>query len=148
MEITIKDKWQRNSIWKEGETSPLSRCIDSFTTECLEAEHRAYFNTLYTGTTQVLIKVLRGNIIEYLLFWLQQLEAWVCKIQFQVIVDLCQVGQYQTGEYLQILVVQFFTPSPVACSNFKSFQNTCSTHHVWGKLKLNMKAVPTNTSSG
>jgi len=45
------------------------RCIDSFTTECLEAEHRAYFNTLYTGTTQV-------------------------------IVDLCQVGQYQT-EYLQ-----------------------------------------------
>ena len=33
--------------------SSTSRCIDSFTTECLEAEHRAYFNTLYTGTTQV-----------------------------------------------------------------------------------------------
>merc|ERR1711936_1237929 len=47
----------------------MSRCIDSFTTECLEAEHRAYFNTLYTGTTQV-------------------------------IVDLCQKGEYQT-EYLQ-----------------------------------------------
>jgi len=45
------------------------RCIDNFTTKCLEAEHRAYFNTLYTGTTQV-------------------------------IVDLCQVGQYQT-EYLR-----------------------------------------------
>jgi len=45
------------------------RCIDNFTTKCLEAEHRAYFNTLYTGTTQV-------------------------------IVDLCQKGEYQT-EYLQ-----------------------------------------------
>ena len=43
------------------------RCIDNFTTKCLEAEHRAYFNTLYTGTTQV-------------------------------IVDLCQKGEYQTGE--------------------------------------------------
>jgi hypothetical protein len=42
------------------------RCIDNFTTKCLEAEHRAYFNTLYTGTTQV-------------------------------IVDLCQKGDYQTG---------------------------------------------------
>ena len=29
------------------------RCIDNFTTTCLEEEHRAYFNTLYTGTTQV-----------------------------------------------------------------------------------------------
>jgi len=45
------------------------RCIDNFTTKCLEAEHRAYFNTLYTGTTQV-------------------------------IVDLCQKGEYQT-EYLE-----------------------------------------------
>jgi len=45
------------------------RCIDDFTTSCLDADHRAYFNTLYTGTTQV-------------------------------IMDLCQTGQYQT-EYLQ-----------------------------------------------
>jgi len=45
------------------------RCIDDFTTSCLDDDHRAYFNTLYTGTTQV-------------------------------IMDLCQTGQYQT-EYLQ-----------------------------------------------
>ena len=44
------------------------RCIDDFTTSCLDADHRAYFNTLYTGTTQV-------------------------------IMDLCQTGQYQTGEW-------------------------------------------------
>lgn len=31
------------------------RCIDNFTTTCLEEEHRAYFNTLYTGTTQVIV---------------------------------------------------------------------------------------------
>ncbi|XP_023344195.1 uncharacterized protein LOC111713548 [Eurytemora carolleeae] len=30
------------------------RCIDTFTQKCLEREHRAYFNTLYTGTTQVI----------------------------------------------------------------------------------------------
>ena len=45
------------------------RCIDDFTTSCLDDDHRAYFNTLYTGTTQV-------------------------------IMDLCQTGQYQTGERL------------------------------------------------
>ncbi len=43
------------------------RCIDDFTYRCLDAEHRNYFNTLYKGTTQV-------------------------------IVDLCQEGEYQTGE--------------------------------------------------
>lgn len=31
------------------------RCIDNFTQKCLEREHRAYFNTLYTGTTQVIV---------------------------------------------------------------------------------------------
>jgi len=31
------------------------RCIDTFTQKCLEREHRAYFNTLYTGTTQVIV---------------------------------------------------------------------------------------------
>jgi len=45
------------------------RCIDDFTSSCLDDDHRAYFNTLYTGTTQV-------------------------------IMDLCQTGQYQT-EYLK-----------------------------------------------
>ncbi len=43
------------------------RCIDDFTYRCLDAEHRNYFNTLYKGTTQV-------------------------------IVDLCQEGEYQTGK--------------------------------------------------
>ena len=43
------------------------RCIDEFTYRCLDVEHRNYFNTLYQGTTQV-------------------------------IVDLCQRGQYQSGE--------------------------------------------------
>jgi len=42
------------------------RCIDEFTLTCLDREHRAYFNTLYAGTTQVII-------------------------------DLCQEGEYQTG---------------------------------------------------
>ena len=44
------------------------RCIDDFTLRCLDREHRAYFNTLYAGTTQV-------------------------------IVDLCQEGTYQSGNY-------------------------------------------------
>ena len=43
------------------------RCIDEFTLKCLDREHRAYFNTLYAGTTQVII-------------------------------DLCQEGEYQKGE--------------------------------------------------
>jgi len=45
------------------------RCIDDFTLRCLDSEHRAYFNTLYAGTTQV-------------------------------IVDLCQEGNYQS-DYLR-----------------------------------------------
>jgi hypothetical protein len=44
------------------------RCIDEFTLKCLDREHRAYFNTLYAGTTQVII-------------------------------DLCQEGDYQKGNY-------------------------------------------------
>ena len=51
------------------------RCIDEFTLKCLDREHRAYFNTLYAGTTQVII-------------------------------DLCQEGDYQTGKYLACF---FFT---------------------------------------
>ena len=31
------------------------RCIDEFTYRCLDNEHRNYFNTLYQGTTQVII---------------------------------------------------------------------------------------------
>ena len=31
------------------------RCIDDFTIRCLDREHRAYFNTLYAGTTQVIV---------------------------------------------------------------------------------------------
>lgn len=31
------------------------RCIDNFTFRCLNREHRAYFNTLYAGTTQVIV---------------------------------------------------------------------------------------------
>ncbi|CAB4056157.1 unnamed protein product [Lepeophtheirus salmonis] len=31
------------------------RCIDNFTFRCLDREHRAYFNTLYAGTTQVIV---------------------------------------------------------------------------------------------
>ena len=31
------------------------RCIDDFTLRCLDREHRAYFNTLYAGTTQVIV---------------------------------------------------------------------------------------------
>ena len=31
------------------------RCIDDFTIKCLDREHRAYFNTLYAGTTNVIV---------------------------------------------------------------------------------------------
>ena len=31
------------------------RCIDDFTFRCLDEEHRRYFNTLYQGTTKVII---------------------------------------------------------------------------------------------
>ena len=56
------------------------KCIDDFTTTCLDEDHRAYFNTLYTGTTQV-------------------------------IMDLCQAGDYQTGDtdtcYTCVLTILF-----------------------------------------
>ena len=51
------------------------RCIDDFTTKCLDEDHRAYFNTLYTGTTQV-------------------------------IMDLCQTGDYQTGAVIIVILIQ------------------------------------------
>lgn len=35
------------------------RCIDDFTTKCLDEDHRAYFNTLYTGTTQVIMDLCK-----------------------------------------------------------------------------------------
>jgi hypothetical protein len=35
------------------------RCIDEFTLKCLDREHRAYFNTLYAGTTQVIIDLCK-----------------------------------------------------------------------------------------
>ena len=31
------------------------RCIDEFTFRCLDIEHRRYFNTLYQGTTRVIV---------------------------------------------------------------------------------------------
>merc|ERR1712223_2287485 len=31
------------------------RCIDDFTLRCLDREHRGYLNTLYAGTTQVIV---------------------------------------------------------------------------------------------
>ena len=52
------------------------RCIDDFTLRCLDREHRAYFNTLYAGTTQV-------------------------------IVDLCQEGPYQSGEFFRRNVQEY-----------------------------------------
>ena len=45
------------------------RCIDDFTLRCLDREHRAYFNTLYAGTTQVIVDLCQegtyqsGNIV-------------------------------------------------------------------------------------
>lgn len=35
------------------------RCIDEFTYRCLDNEHRNYFNTLYQGTTQVIIDLCK-----------------------------------------------------------------------------------------
>jgi len=37
------------------------RCIDNFTANCLEHSHRAYFNTLYTGTTQVIVDLCHAG---------------------------------------------------------------------------------------
>ena len=63
---SIKVKTTFNNICMFSKLMDGLRCIDTFTQKCLEREHRAYFNTLYTGTTQV-------------------------------ISDLCNQGQYQTG---------------------------------------------------
>ena len=62
------------------------RCIDEFTYRCLDVEHRNYFNTLYQGTTQV-------------------------------IVDLCQRGQYQSGKSCAILALN---PLHVCFNNSKT----------------------------
>ncbi len=86
------------------------RCIDDFTYRCLDAEHRNYFNTLYKGTTQV-------------------------------IVDLCQEGEYQTGERknrknMLLLIFIFFD------------QITCATRPACAAFSLATSAAPTTTSAG
>jgi hypothetical protein len=46
------------------------RCIDAFTVRCLDPEHRNYFNTLYQGTTQVIVDLCKegayqsGGLVE------------------------------------------------------------------------------------
>ena len=37
------------------------QCIDDFTVKCLDKEHRAYFNTLYAGTTQVIVDLCQAG---------------------------------------------------------------------------------------
>ena len=61
------------------------RCIDDYSTNCLDEDHRAYFLTLYNGTTQVILVILTS-----------QCHIIIC----QVIMDLCLAGEYQT-EYLK-----------------------------------------------
>ena len=61
------------------------RCIDDYTTNCLDEDHKAYFSILYNGTKQVILV----NIMS---------QCYI--IISQVIMDLCLAGEYQT-KYLK-----------------------------------------------
>jgi len=65
------------------------RCIDNFTENCLEREHRAYFNTLYTGTTQVIMDLCNAG--DYQTEYLSHAQ---CMRNAQADYQLC-AGEYQ-----------------------------------------------------
>ena len=89
------------------------KCIDEFTTTCLDEDHRAYFNTLYTGTTHV-------------------------------IMDLCETGDYQTGQTRLMTRDDTCNLKCFDTWNLKCFvQSIWSTLSVWDTPRQNTSRVLT-----
>ena len=74
------------------------RCIDDFTYRCLDAEHRNYFNTLYQGTTQVIVDLCQegpyqtGKLTAHLL--LSAGEVYAKHKTFDEKLKICPVFSY------------------------------------------------------
>jgi len=106
------------------------RCIDNFTTKCLEEEHRAYFNTLYTGTTQVIVDLCQeGHYQEEYLkhapcMRKAQTEYESCADEYQLRIKTLNKGGIATPEEEEDNV-------QVLCCSFQRYLH-CSEHVVNG----------------
>jgi len=111
------------------------RCIDNFTQKCLEREHRAYFNTLYTGTTQVIVDLCQAGAYqtEYLkhapCMRKAQAEYENCADEYQLrIKTLNKVGRRNSQEdedNVQVLCCSF--QRYLHCSE-RVVNSTCGMH--------------------
>lgn len=110
------------------------RCIDNFTTKCLEQEHRAYFNTLYTGTTQVIVDLCHEG--EYQTEYLQhapcmrkaQTEYESCADEYQLRIKTLNKGGVASPEEEEDNV-------QVLCCSFQRYLH-CSERVVNGTCGL------------
>lgn len=107
------------------------RCIDNFTENCLEREHRAYFNTLYTGTTQVIMDLCNPG--DYQTEYLSHAQCMrdaqedyqLCAHQYQLrIKSLNEVKNTRTNteENVQVLCCSF--KQYLSCSE-EAVNQTC-----------------------
>lgn len=111
------------------------RCIDNFTQKCLEREHRAYFNTLYTGTTQVIVDLCNPGEYqkEYLLHAPCMREAQTeyesCADEYQVRIKNLNKAEKKSDEdeedNVQVLCCSF--QSYLHCSE-RVVNSTCGLH--------------------
>ena len=61
------------------------RCIDDFTLRCLDREHRAYFNTLYAGTTQVIVDLCQEGTYQSGKHCTISISIWIFWIQMHLL---------------------------------------------------------------
>ena len=64
------------------------RCIDDFMLRCLDREHRAYFNTLYAGTTQVIVDLCQEGTYQSGNTFIYKSKFGKLHLQFQIICDM------------------------------------------------------------
>jgi len=103
------------------------RCIDNFTENCLEREHRAYFNTLYTGTTQVIMDLCNPG--EYQTEYLSHAQ---CMRNAQADYQLCaQEYQLRIKSLNEVKTTSTNTEQnvQVLCCSFKQYLS-CSEEAV------------------
>ena len=105
------------------------RCIDDYSTNCLDEDHRAYFLTLYNGTTQVILVIPKSQChMSHVTCHNVTCHNVTCHMSqchiiiSQVIMDLCLAGEYQT-EYLK----------HAGCmkSAQTEYDGCVDTHHLW-----------------
>ena len=91
------------------------RCIDDYSTNCLDEDHKAYFRTLYNGTKQVILVNLMSQ----------------CHIIIsQVTMDLCLAGEYQT-DYLK--------HARCMRSAQTEYESCVDTYHLWLKALIKVR---------